>query len=802
MSDYDERVDVKESEDEYEYFRTREYYGDECAKCMTDDAYTFGRLTPVILTNVPKLQEMASVVVAASLWNHINIPKAVSGVRDRCLKGSTTWFIVRGRAIDGYSAWSTMRGKVIGLIQELPVSKPITEQIDRCVRRMANEITAWVSYHYNAVFLANGIDKFVYNLLYRIVWNCNGTINCVKTARNMKTSLRLSEIEKFRFFATYCLEDEMSTMSQLLYSDNALDCLPFLEYPLIFYWCCYFEDELDKIRATKGYNKNLSIDVYMFQNREVDNWPAKEYFFDRLSSEEQVQQAIWLIDSKHGAIYQKAVLLKLDENQRMRVYVERAAQIIVNYARPRISSRFILQTWSEARHLFSPDQFLNLFQDLLIKTDVKDVLLTEIWSSASDNFKRHVVCANEHEIVETVLTKWKWRKDSDFVFVLLQDSNAKIKKSIASKKFFYTYCEKLTVNCKFQQLGRLLELCLLDAQELAQLKMKIVNNLDRENFNIHCEKLLLNSEFDKLDRLLEFCISGADNLAKFKIELVSNSIHVRQICLKYYSSGNTKALNKYLQQLLASHPDVVLEYKKNLISSTDGFSLCVSIMDSPVDVLNVILKDSLKTAKTIKEFKKSMILSPEAISKLKDLLLNNRLNSVQICIDRYLTTIQDKNALKKQLIDDFNVQLMLSILRNNDESYLQSASIWWFGNENAVQEFKGTLNLDSIFIDMLKNCVFQRYDRYLSGCVFKSCEPSDFEVMERFLNWYFQSSTKVKEYKMKVIYSYSKIDMFQTLLRGNSGQSQLRMVLNWFFKNDTAEISKFKKQGGKITYLI
>ncbi|XP_065225074.1 uncharacterized protein LOC135848908 [Planococcus citri] len=1077
MSDYDESIDglveeeESENDDEYDEYDSNDYdyyhrrrrwdydYSDrECKRCKTEDSYEFVTINPVILTNVPKLMDMASVTVAATLWNHINVPQAVRSVRDRCTKSSTQW--------------STLCADVIALIGDLPVPKLIAEQIDPYVRKMTNEITAWVSYHYRTVFLKNGLDKFVYSLVYHIVWYPNGAIDCVQTARSMMTSVRLSDVEKFRFLCVYCLYDDMGEMSPLIYLDNALDYLSCDEDPLIFYWYCYFRNELDKIPG--------SINVYMLHHDKVDNWPAKEYFFDRLAYDEQAREAISLID-KHGAVYQKPVLLKLDETQRLLVYMERATQVIVNYARPRISSRFILQTWFEARNLIHQDQFLTLFRELL-SSGVKDVLLAEIWASASDDSKQHVVCANVHEIVMKVLTKWRWRDNSDFVFVLLQDSNAMIKQSITMQEFFSDYCkklienskfqeldrllvfclpdaedlaqfksnfvsesnffnahcqrllmksefqdldqlmefclpdpenlvqfkvnfinnsnryiinthcerllmsnkfqelgkllefcfpdaedllqfkinlvnnsrldvikthceklltngefqdldrlltfclpdadylakfkrnfvysseynffndhcEKLLVNGKFQEIDQLLEFCLLGAEDMLQFKMNLMNNsesdvikthcerllknsefqqLDRlltfclpdadysakfkrnfvystesNFFNVycqkllvngkfqeidqllefcffdaedllqckmnlisnakhndkiktHCEKLLTNGEFQELDRLLEFCLPGAENAARFKKNLVKNSKHVRKTCLAFYSSGNLNDLNNYLKQLLTPYPDTVVQYKKKLITSSRGIDMCVGIMDTKFSILDGILEDALKDPISITEFKKTMIFSPAAISKLTDSLLNNRLNAVQTCIDRYLISTDERYALKKQLVGDI-MKLIQAILRENDESYLQTVLIWWFGNENAVQEFKRSLHFDSVFIEMLKDCVFLEYHQYISRCKFKymyaSSSSSDFNAFDRFLNWYFQSPVKVKEYKMKVIYSYSKIDVFQTFLRGARGDTQLKTVLQWFFKNDTAEIAKFKKRAGKskITDLI
>ncbi|XP_065225050.1 uncharacterized protein LOC135848892 [Planococcus citri] len=714
----------------------------ECKKCKVDASYQFVSINPVILTNVPKLTDMASVTVAASLWNHVNVPEAVHGVDQRCTKNS--------------KEWGALCEQVNKLIEGLPVPNPIAEQIENYVRKLANAITVWVSYHYRTVFLKNGLDKFLYSHVYHIAWNQNGTIDCVKTAKNMKTSLRLSEVEKLRFLSVYCLKEEMDEMSPSLYLSHVLDHVSCNENPLIYYWCRYFQNELDKIfsPATIGENPNISVDVYMLRNRKVDNWSAKQYFFDRLSPEEQVQQAIWLID-KHGAVYQKAVMLKLDETQRLHVYMKRAVRIIINYARFRGNTSFILLTWSEARHLLSPDQFSTLFRDLL-QAEINDTVLTEIWISATDDLKQHAVSFNDHEIVRSVLFRKKCKR-SEFIFVLLQNSSAAVRKAIMTKTFF----------------------------------------------NIYLGELLMNSRFHRFDRLLEFCLPYTEELARFRINFLNNSQRVRGICLKFYSTGDSNGLNDFLKQLVAPCPDIIVEYKKNLLTSAHGVNQCIRVMDKEVDVLNTIFEASLPDASSIAEFKRTVIFTPTVIAKLKYSIIKKRLNVVQRCIDRFLTSDEDKNTLKKQLIGDtMELKFMQTILQVNDASYLQAVTIWYFGNENTLLEFKQSLSLDSIFIGMLKNCVFYHYHRSWSRCNFKYCNVNDFDVIERFLTWYFESSVEVKKYKIKMINSYDRIDMFSTILKGNRGESQLKTILQWVFQNDADEIAKFKMRGGKIAGLL
>ncbi|XP_065219103.1 uncharacterized protein LOC135844712 [Planococcus citri] len=445
--------------------------------------------------------------------------------------------------------------------------------------------------------------------------------------------------------------------------------------------------------------------------------------------------------------------------------MERAAQIIVNYTRPRILTRYILQTWFEARNLMSEDQFLSLFRELL-SSNVKEFVLREIWTTASEDFRTHAICADNYDIARIVLDVWKWRESSDFIFVLLHDSSAMIKKSITTKIFFNAYLLKLITKSKFEELNRLLQFFLPDATELEEFKSSLMADnaeSDTFNFNVLCEKLITTRKFQQLEELLQFCLPDPDDRARFKINLVHNSANVRKTCLNFYSSDedDSNRLNNYLEQLLTPYPHAVVQYKRELVMSSQG------------------------------------------IAKLKNFLLNGRLDTMQNCIDRNLTSDQDKESLKVQVVGDVS-QLMQTLLRNNDESYLQHVLLWYFGDVNAVLQFKSSLSLDPIFLNMLKDCIFKKYHDSIKRCNFKPANINNFDGMERLLKWYFESPAKARDFKMKIIYRHPKIDIFQTILRGSRGDDQLKIILQWFFKEDSNEIAKFKRRwhGGKITNFI
>ncbi|XP_065225201.1 uncharacterized protein LOC135849001 [Planococcus citri] len=1058
----------------------------ECKRCKANnyDDYT-GTIKPAVFSDVPKLMEIACVSIAATLWNHVNVTRALFHVSRRCARNSPKWI--------------SLFDKVVGLVDELSVSPSLAKDIKNHVRMLGNEITDWVSYHFRSVFLKHGQDKHVYSLIYHIILHPNGAIDCRETARNMSTSPRLSEVEKFKFFATYCLENEMVQMSPLVLMNNFLDFVNFSEHPLMYYWYCYFKNQLFKIPVPES----LSIDSFMFRHAKVDNWPSKEYFFDRLSSDDQVRQAIWLID-KHAITYQKLILDKLNETQRLLVHMERPIKIASYYARSGCNWRDLLATWYEIRNSIDEDQFVKIFKELL-KASTIDTVLSEIWTSASSNFKTRVLNNDNHGIVENVLNAWKWANESEFIFTMLQDAdlntrqriirmkfftdhcdellsnnnlsimnrliklclpnveeafefkcnlainskcvkdkcltfysagnieglngflaellstdhvirykkdflmsslgifngiiarfyrtnvnsavifavwfdirdlitreqfvlvfdallkgsiddtipttvwntacddfkhhllnqqrhiigevlqsrdcnelffamlrdaNVDTKRSITKLQFFRNHCEKLLSNGNSSEFNRCLNLCLPEAQELLLFKYDIVTNSDYvkdrclsfytsgklddmnnylsqlltpdlviqfkrhvlsqsagflkdlisrfektttstsdifitwydirslisldqfllvygslfdtkfrdfvsgcdllfamlldENSGIikeitaknffynYCEYLLLKQNIPVLDRLTNFCLPDTQELAQFKQILLVNSPHVKETSLKFYSTGNTKGLNDYLKYFSSPYPHVVAEFKKSLLTSPEGFIVCCNLIDlEQHNLLNVVIVDGLTDVNAAVAFKKLLLSSQSVVSKLRTLIMSGRLASVQICIDRHLTSIEDIVALKKKLVVSPS-NMIRKLLDKFDESYCQAVLLWYFGNENAVQEFKRLMHVDTIFVDLLKECIFEKFDRLLTNCKFKPLMYVRFDIVDRFLNWYFQSSAAVKEYKMKRIYFHQQIDVFSTLLKAKKCSLHLKETVKWFLQNDVAEMEKFR----------
>ncbi|XP_065225278.1 uncharacterized protein LOC135849056 [Planococcus citri] len=701
---------------------------------------------PSAPTSVPDLREIAAVNIAVAFWNHINIPLTLF---ERT--GSGNYY-----SGDIYNVNLTQ--KVRGLIDSISVPNSVAEYIKSIVDRQRYRIDDWVTYHHRTIFFSNGQDKHLYYHVRHFAWYSDGTINHEQTARNLLSSLRLSHLEKYKFLCMYCLKDEIEEIMPLLMLDDVKEYVHFASHPLIYYWNCYYRNELDKIPVTG----NVSLDSYMLQYSVVDNWPAKRYFFDRLNPDERVENAIKLID-KHGVLYLRLLFMKLNYSERIRVYMDRGVKIITSYCTEELN-QFIIPAWFDVRFLITVEQFQNMFSTLLVSLQrlqnrVVYPILTEIWITANDDFKKHIVDFNDFEIIGKIFElQMKNTDNNELLFTMLSDINADGKKMIINRKFFDVYCDKLFADDKLQVFDRLLKVCIQDNQELT----------------------------------------------RFRQDLVFRSTYVGNECLKWYSNGWVDIVNKSLSKLLPTYSVAVLmEYKRNLMLSSEGIVRCVQngILNLEKDVLNAVMIDSLLHEELITEFKRNLVISPSAVKTFQSRILNDQLTEVIYFVDNYLSFDEDRKRLKERLVafDSFGTTIV-RIFTDHDETWMGNLLTWCLENDKKILEYKSGLPVNAIFNLLLQQVFFCRYNYLLSNCVFK--KAWSFEATERFLNWYFETRDKVKEYKLQRIYSFDEVDVIQTLLR-KKDDFYLRAAMAWFFENDDAEKQKFRaKHRGKISYVL
>ncbi|XP_065218655.1 uncharacterized protein LOC135844396 isoform X7 [Planococcus citri] len=589
--------------------------------------------TIFIPTTAVKLEKMASVILAIALWNRaiedgVMTPEMISKQYD----------------------WCALDKEVRKWVKALPLPKSLAAKTMNHFYTVESSVRDWISYLFQMVFFDEGTKCDLYQYLGYIIWHPNGIVNSAETARNLLKSNALSVGEKFRLACTYCLQEDIVRIWPTVKYDHQVVSIEVDRSPfLMYYWKCYCAGQLQNIRM----RSDVSIEEYMIRKPSVNNWPAIEYFFDRLDAERRVPMVISLIDDfdGHGACFQKLLLAKLEESQRLPVIMGQLAQIVRNYAEWGDNEE-IINTWYYVRDMISERDFLALF-DVMLERSTKDFVLTEIWSTARHDFKRYVLNYGDNYFI-TNLFIWCERKQKNRLnflsLVLLDPACADIRREITKKKVFSEWCKKLITLNALELLSHVENLC-FPAAAVGSTEFKL-SLTKAPCFKKQCRTLIIGHKTKTLVKLLEFGYPKTDPSSElFVRKFFSTHLnHLNQKCLTYYSTGDLKGLNDLLAPLVSSYPEIMSNYKSKLLMSRPGFRACYGHFGSRNNVLAEIVADGLP-AELAAEFKKRIILSPEGIDKVEDMVLAGPLRDAEECARRFLESDSDRKVLRTMLID-------------------------------------------------------------------------------------------------------------------------------------------------------
>ncbi|XP_065219940.1 uncharacterized protein LOC135845366 [Planococcus citri] len=579
-----------------------------------------------IPTTVPRLETMASIRVAIALWNHaaVAIPGILSHYRE--------W---QSKVCDEVGKW----------IDALPVAKPIAKCLNQRFDRVKYDVNCWIHYHYYVVFFEDKKKRFLYRYIDGIVWRLSdvNSVNFAETARNLLKSDKLTNVEKFRLASTYCLREEALKIWSTIQEDD-IDSVFF--DPVIVYWKCYCSGKWDELSRENA-------DQYMI-GRKNANWSQIEYFFHRLDTEQQVEKTISLIE-QHGIRFQELLLLKLNETQRVEVLTKKGTDILFNYARECTEGDKCIAIWHEVCDLITQEQFVSLFSDLLTSYS-ETLVLTEIWNTARNDFKRHILNHDNYNFIKKVFKWFSFKQERGLTFVtslFSDDAIVNIKRKITKEQFFNEQCINFLARPyrigQDELLYKFVELFYPEAAESTEFKRSLVQN---PYFSERCERFIFDNDIAAFVELFNFGFSICDpdpSSSQFLRRTLSEHLqNFDTICLRCYACGDLERLNALLAPLISSYPEIVSEYKKNILFSNAGLLTCVDHFHSNNSVLSKIIADGVPT-NLIPEFKRRMIFSPEGIRKLEQLIVDGQSNTVKKLINWCLQSGKARKKLKKLL---------------------------------------------------------------------------------------------------------------------------------------------------------
>ncbi|XP_065218656.1 uncharacterized protein LOC135844396 isoform X8 [Planococcus citri] len=612
-------------------------------RMLNPGSFEHAERKPII---APKLEKIASVRVAIALWNRATV--AIPGI------------------IENHYEWRTsVKDKIPHWIDALPLPKSFSSPIQHHFNFVSSDVDRWTFYISSEFFFPRptgyGLDERPdpnridpYELIDYIIWHPNGAINSAETARNLLTCDRLKITKKFRFACTYCLPEEIEKMWPKLPDKSAhVNDYYFSQNPMECYWRCVRANELGQIYALR----NQPIDELMIRHPYVNNWPAIEYFFDRLDAEQQVIQTIRLID-KYGLCFQKLLLLKLNESQRERVILQKIVQIMDNYTSDCSfddnKDNLAISTWYGGIFI-AKEQYVELFS-VLLENCAEDYVLTEICKTSRSELMQHMLHHNEYDFIMKVI-KWCQRKrdmrPAFFSCVLNDHFKVDIKREITKKEFFRGWCESFIFRNCSELFDYVVNLCFLSAEESTEFKLSFTQSC---NFIPHCKALVVERDTRELANLLNvvFAKTDPDSVQVVRKFLTKHLGILDELFLTYYSNGNLKAVTDLLDPLASSYPEIITAYKSKLLKSRAGFKACVKHFVSTNDVLVEIIADAFPANQAI-EFKSRIIFSCEGIDKVQNMIIDGHSrNNAEKWARLFLESEADRKVLRTMLIKRLN----------------------------------------------------------------------------------------------------------------------------------------------------
>lgn len=705
------------------------------------------------------LQHMAAVRVAIALWYHENVRHLTkemgydNGTPDPSVQIERSPCHYCGEAFctecsDTDAFRRNVPFSVLSLREHVEVSsvalklpKVLEEMIDDECIYVGVGLDKWVNFVHPAIFFDIKKEN-VYKYVDEIIFKFDGSVNYIETAKHLMYSPRVSEVEKYRIVCTFCLEEQMKTMSPVLFTVQYMENVCFEDHPLIYYF-----NSLVKGRGV------TSIDVgQMLTLKNVENNKyAITYIFNLLPSEEKIEKAKLLLRN-HGIKYQIDILNNLNELQQQQLFLDMGAEILTNFAKSPSRVNQALETWIHVRNLITDAQYVEFISNMinLCKNSNSSShvvsLLSEVWRNSPSHLKRYTLKYEDNKIINKFLEQTKVFPEDRFGFIveLLSDADADTKKKIIQSTLGVKFCELLMEKSRPSLLDRLIKLCLPEVDDVFAFKEQLLKS---EVSKKHCLLICISREMDKLDEFFSF----------------------------YQRDPSTASV--YITQLLSSQKGIFM-YRQNL----DRVNLTS---------LKTFIAKIMLDANTAASFLREVASSIEAEVMFRNWILNGELDKTKSCVAQLLPNDEDATIVKDRIFKSYQGEKISELFAGESGHLSKDFFLWCLNTEQNVSKFKATLSIQNIFVEMLKKSIFDESYYFHKSRYCKLRKSFSFTALDQFLFWYLTTPEEVKKFKIKQIFQYRHVDIIDPLSKKGE-RSHLKELANWFFDGDDEQIRRFK----------
>ncbi|XP_065210319.1 uncharacterized protein LOC135838564 [Planococcus citri] len=562
--------------------------------------------------------------------------------------------------------------------------------------------SSWIKYHSKNVLFDTDSNSYIelLNKFHDFVWDWNGDIHYVRTAKRMMLSDRFAAVEKFKIACWYCFEDDIERIWPFVSSNFDLAQIDFNVRPLLYYWICCLRNELNILPNPQ----DEPIDELMFSN--CRSFFSLEYFWNRVPHERRSRPTS-VLSTFHSSLFARFTLRRLNEFELEEFLAETGVNFMYSlliFAREKVH---VLPAWMYIRNKLNRSQFIRLIEKLLehetrfftakerLNSDDEVYLCCEIWKNYPENMKQWVL--NDVLLNET-LFKSPCTRSSDtqpremrFLITVLLDASFEQR-----HKFWCNNWRNLISGARVRELLAVMKLCFRDENDVSLFKEQHMSKY--ENIRPYCVDLLRLCYFKELRAFLSFCCSNEQKLRELKQQLLRSNVLGENSILSYTICRSYKELNALVEDAFAEDVDLLVEFKNQFVSSpVTERHFCDYIDSGDFD-------DLIQFVETF---------APE----------------------------EAVHVLKQRLFDVFNEYLVSGVIYEMKGDELQRFLVWLLDSEDEIGKFKQSLPVDDIFCNVIQDELELAYDDWDGSDDYMINVPYPHRL-DDFLNWYFNNDAE------------------------------------------------------------
>ncbi|XP_065224015.1 uncharacterized protein LOC135848141 [Planococcus citri] len=670
----------------------------------TSNAYDIFHSTPV------SLQQLSVIAVGLELWR-----SEINEYRKRQT-------LERFRASDNIASLRTKLPKLPSVIYDVIV---------KFVTRLGNSIVDWLREHSRTVFH--------FDIRYRssvlenfddLVCNYDGTIDFVKTAERMMHHDSFDDVLKFIVACRYFLEDHVRRIWPSVWQKMDLRNISFYRNPLLYYWICYWSNQLNEIPTGRYYTvdeKMLEQCVIMSHNRLAVN-----YFWNRVPYEDQMGMADYLLRQNIEG-FVSCILPKMD-NKRMEKFVNEKGEslmraLLENRSRDKkhvfqlamsyfwnfvpyemqvklakdvfrrnrgCFARYILP-WLNDQQLekFANENGIELMEDLLKDFSHDESLIFQTWScikntlndtsSTFSNFVRNMLRTEAGYMYHQRVEKWsKWCCE------IWNSAPHHLKRSaiidISSDL-------ELIICRKDDRLTTHVTSCQFLLSILSDFTLQ-----ERQSFWRNCWKnLMLNKNACDLQRIMEACFEHENDMIEFKENVIAESENLQLRCVSSLSGADFDELDALINFGCPRSADTAKRLEQRCLQSSflDDSSRFYYPHIVHCKEFNTFVNKAYGSVDLANDFKHQLISSPD---NLRTLMAYVRMPHVSYeefrkFIETFVSNEQILQQMKSFIIDHLKkaaIRRSVTIKEANSKPFFKHFLLWCLGSNELVMEFQQT----------------------------------------------------------------------------------------------------------------